>query len=271
MRINHSCSILIVLLLIAAIASCKSSLEPVYSPEELRGVLREAGGWVPLVIPDSKYRAGSIIIVSATDGQPRWIDHLDGCINVDDFEKFLETGAIPRVEFSKDVSLDADLLLNYRGTSAGPNFESVKKVRLSVDDHSAVAMRLIKFRSWFKNLDDEDYIKKIDPCLDALEEPNTYLVNEAFVINRATYRLYTGTGAEIEVKATELGKFLKFEPKFAYAVSSGGSLAVDEPVVIAVRKVVRVDGGFQVLAAPGGAKTESADALLDKWYTTSMD
>lgn len=264
-------SIAVVVMLVWTIGGCKSVPSEIYSPEELREVLSKAEGWVPLVIPDSKYRPGSIILVSEDSGQPRWIDHLDACIDVEDFETFLVVGAIPAVQFSKDVSADANLLLNYRGISAGPGFDRVKNVRLSVDEHSAVAMRLIKFRSWYENLEDADYLRRIDPCLDALEEPDTYLVNEAFVISNATYRLYTETGAEIELTAPQLGEFLKFEPEMAYDVSSSGLLTIKEPVVLAVRKVVRVDAGFQVLATPGSTEPSTADALLEKWYMQSTE
>ncbi len=271
MQLRRVISILMVVCLAASLVGCKNDVRRIMSPQELRDLLSEAGGWVPLVLPDSKYRPGSIILVNDADGQPTWVDHLDGCINADDFETFLEVGTLPGLRFEDDVSLGADLLLNYRGVSAGPGFGRVKKVRLSIDKHTAVAIRRIMFRNWYQDLEDEDYLRRIDRCLDALESPSVYLVSESFVVSNATYRLYSETGAEISLKTPELGDLLEFEPEFSYGVTSDGTLTVKEPVVLAIRQVIRLDGGLQALATPGGEESisGSADALLDKWFLNS--
>ncbi|OQW34314.1 MAG: hypothetical protein A4E19_02315 [Nitrospira sp. SG-bin1] len=263
------CSILIFSLLILLTPGCRTGLGPVYSPEELRTVLKQAGGWVPLVIPDSKYRTGSIITVNPTDGQPRWIDHLDSCITQSDFSTFLEIGDIPKAEFNKATSFDAIALLNYYGISAGPAFNRIKTVTLSLNDQSAIAMRVIKFRSWYQNLKDANYLTKIDPCLDALDFPNMFLVTEAFVVNNASYKLFTETGAQIELKLPELSQLIKFAPTAKFSISSDGNLTINEPTVFAVRKALRAGAAFHTLAIPSGAEAESADGLLEKWYMKS--
>ena len=63
-------------LFLSALCVACSDTSNVYQPQEWVDVLQDAGGWVPLPIPDSKYRPGSIISIREdgvrTTGSASW-------------------------------------------------------------------------------------------------------------------------------------------------------------------------------------------------------
>ncbi|MDH5217594.1 MAG: hypothetical protein OEX19_07855, partial [Gammaproteobacteria bacterium] len=178
MRIRIYATVL--LLFLSPLASCeKSEVANLYSPQEWRDLLEEAGGWAPLVFPDSKYEPGSIIQVKKSG--IRWIDHLSSCRYPPEAISPKE-GLIPNIRFTSSWEIDASAMLNIKNISAGPQFDKVKKVHLAVQDHGADAFHLIRFRIWQQDPANRDKFSSL--CMDELAKPDHYLVTEAFRISR---------------------------------------------------------------------------------------
>ena len=248
---------LLALLLVASswTPACKNASN-IYSPQELLDALDKAGGWAPLAIPDSKYRPGSIIKIDE-DGTVRWIDHLDTCGYPAEVLA-PEPGDIPKVTFTKSYDVGASALLNVKGIEAGPEFNKVSKTQLSIQEHSADALRLIGLQVW---MEDPDNVSSVSSaCMDELLKPNRFLVTEAFRVSKGTYTLFDQSGAAIKLKAPELGSLVQLQPDVKYEVTAEGSLVIEQPVYFAVRQAVRVGSGWEILGSDD--EQETADARI---------
>lgn len=229
----------------------------VYQPKELVEFFREIN-FTPLPFPDSKYKPGAIIRV--TD-DIKYVDDLTSCGYP--LSEFQEEGYIPPIIFTKKVEFGASAIINIKGVTTGPNFERISKVRLEITDHGADAFRLIKLKVW---MEDPDNIGKVSQvCMDELLKKDVYLITEAFRVSKAKYTLYDKTGAAIKIETPVLGNLLKFQPDVKYEVTSDGSLVIEQPVYLAVRKAVRIGEDFQTLKRPGG-ESETADAKIEKLF-----
>lgn len=247
------------LCLIVVFATGCKTLSDIYSPKELRKVLADAGGWIPLPFPDSKYRPGAIIRV--TDEGIRWIDDLTACrYPLNEFE---QESYIADVTFTKKCEYGANAVINIKGISAGPNFDRVSKVRLEITDHGADAFRIIKLKVWMEDPDNREKVSQV--CMDELLKKDVYLITEAFRVSKGKYTLYDKTGAAIKIETPVLGNLLKFQPDVKYEVTSEGSLVIERPVYFAIRTAVRIGEDFQTLRDPGG-ESETADAKIEKLF-----
>lgn len=249
--------------LIGAVCACDSDLDDVYQPAEWRGVLEKAGGWVPLVLPGSQYRPGSIIQVNQ-DGL-RWLDHIEACRYPQELLA-PEVGKIPDVKFSRGTTFGADVLVNIQGITAGPGFNKTHKVVLEVEDHGTETLRLVRLRVW---QEEPQHAAGISPiCMEELAQKDRYLITEAFYASKAKYTLYDETGAKVKLSVPQLGGLLKLEPDVSYEITSEGELVVNEKTYFAVRRAVRVGDKFEVLGEAGGT-VESADALLAEQFAAA--
>jgi len=254
------CGVFVVVFLLA---SCKEVTD-VYTPREWVEMLKKAGGWVPLPFPDSKYRPGAIIKVTEEEGIKgiRWIGHLESCRYTEEVLK-VEKSYIPGIKFTKGKDFGANVMINFKGISAGPAFDKVSKVILEVQDHGADAFKLIGLKVWWENPNNRKKVSAV--CTDELKKPNHYLVTEAFRVSKGTYTLYDKTGAKIKLTAPKLGDLLQFQPDVKYEVTSDGKLVIDQPAYFAVRMAVRVGGDFEVLGEQT-KQPETADATIEKLF-----
>ena len=246
------------LLWLGMTTGCKDASD-VYSPREWRDLFKQAGGWIPLPFPDSKYRPGSIIKVG--DDGLRWIDDLEACrYPMVDFE---EKSSIPSITFEKAWVFGGSALLNYKGISAGPAFDRIAQVRLEIQDHGADAFRVIKLRVWLEDPDNRARVSQV--CMDELLKPDRYLVTEAFRVSRGKYVLKDKSGAAIKVETPVLQELLQFAPEVKYEVTADGGLLIEQPAYFAVRRAVRVEEGFEVLGSPA-AGSATADAHIEALF-----
>ena len=245
-------------LFLASFCVACSDTSNVYQPQEWADVLQDAGGWIPLPIPDSKYRPGSII--SIREDGVRWIDTLESCdIPV---AELLEVSSIPGVSFTKSIDFSANVLMNIKGITAGPGFAHISKVGLNITDHGADALRLIQFKLWLNRLDDPELRAAADVCLDELAVPDRYIVTEAFRVSSGTYTLYDENGGQLKLSAPKLGKLLQFESDVQYQVTSSGGLTIDSDTYFAVRGAYRVGDSFRARGDVDVDRLPSGDDLL---------
>ena len=221
----------------------------VYTPEEWRNMLKEAGDWVPLPFPESTFRTGSIIMVTETS--IRWIDDLTSChypAEILDPEK----SRIPNISFNKAMQFGADAVIGYKGIEAAPGFSKVSKVNFEVLDHGVDRIRMIRFKDW---INDPENKKRVSPsCMQELAKPNRYLVTEAFRASKATYTLIDQTGGAMKLSVPTLKDVLKISGNVKYSVDSEGKLTIEEPVYFAVRRAIPMGDDLE-LRDPSGAKT----------------
>jgi hypothetical protein len=248
-----------ILILLVGVFGCKDAGD-IYSPEEWRDLLNEAGGWKPLPFPDSKYGPGAIIKVS--DDGIRWIDHLRSCGYPEEVLE-PEKSYIPSVEFTKTRELGASALINFKGIAAGPSFGKISKVAMAVTDHGADALRLIKLKVWMEVPANRESVAQA--CMDELMKPDRYLVTEAFRVSKGKYTLYDQTGAALKLETPILRQLLQFAPDVKYEVTGDGSLMIEEPAYFAVRMAVRVGEDWDILGTASG-EPESADAKIEALF-----
>ncbi len=236
----------------------------VYSPEEWAKMFEEAGGWIPLPFPDSKYRPGAIIKVT-DEGGIRWIDDLKSCRYPEDVLK-PEKSYIPGITFTKGKNFGANAVINIKGIEAGPAFDSVSKVMLEVQDHGADAFKLLNLKVWWENPKNRKKVSAV--CMDELKKLDRYLITEAFRVSKGTYTLYDKTGAQIKLTVPKLGDLLKFQPDVKYEVTADGKLIIDQPAYFAIRMAVKVGDGFEVLGEQT-KEPQTADAMIKKIFIQS--
>lgn len=230
----------------------------VYTPEEWRNLFKSIG-FTPLPFPDSKYIPGAIIKV--TDDGIRWIDDLSSCrYPLSEFEL---KSHIPNITFTKSWEFSASAVINIQGITAGPSFERISKVRMEITDHGADAFRLIKLKVWMEDPDNREKVSQA--CMDELLQPDTYLVNEAFRISKGKYTLFDKSGNAIKIDAPSIGTLLQLQTGLKHEVTTEGSLVIEQPVYLAIRKAVRIGDGFQILKSPEG-KENIADVKIEKLF-----
>jgi hypothetical protein len=239
---------------------CKSDMTGVYSPKELMKVLKKAGGWTPLIIPGSNYQPGTIIRVKGNEVY--YVDDLSSCgFPLSEFQINPYT---PPVTFTKAVEVEASAIINVKGIKAGPGYSRVSKVRFEVVDQGADAFKLIKLKDWMANPDNQSRMSK--SCINALSQPDTYLVNEAFKVSKGKYTLYDKSGVAIQITTPLIKELFQIEPDIKYTVESDGSMLIEQPVYFAVRIVQRIGSDFAVLSRPDG-EPETADiGMLEKIF-----
>lgn len=236
-----------------------SGLGKLYTPKEWIRLLKSKG-FTPVPFPDSKYVPGSIIKVTDDEGVS-WIDDLSSCrYPLSEFEL---KSYIPTITFTKNIEYGASTVINIRGITAGPGFDRVSKVRMEITDHGADAFRLIKLEVWMEDPDNREKVSQ--KCMDYLLQPDIYLVNEAFRVSKGTYTLFDKTGAAIKLETPTIGNLLQFQPEVKYEITNDGSLIIEQPVVLAIRKAVRIGKGFQTLRSPGDEEI-TADAKIEKLF-----
>ncbi len=237
-----------------------------YTAVELIRVLKKAGGWTPLPIPDSKFRPGSIIEVRE-DGL-HWIDDLTSCGYP--LAEFEEKSYIPSITFTKQMEFAASAVINIKGISAGPNFSRASKVRMEITDHGADAIRLIKLKIWMENPDNQSRVRR--HCMDWLMKPDTYLITEAFRISKGKYTFYDKTGAAIKIDTPILKDLLQFQPDVKYEITNDGSLVIEQPAYFAVRKAQRMGEGFSTLKSKSATgESDTADSKIEKLFLKAAE
>jgi len=190
----------------------------------------------------------------------RWIDDLEACRYP--LEEFETKSYIPSIAFTKQWELGGSAIINVKGIKAGPKFDQVSKVRMEVIDHGADAFGLVKLKVWIENPDNRNKVSRV--CMDQLLKPDYYLITEAFRVSKAKYTLYDKAGAAIKIETPALPNLLEFQPDVKYAVTSDGSLVVDQPAYFAIRKAARVGEDFDAKGS-----TEDADATIEKLFFKS--
>jgi hypothetical protein len=242
----------------ALVGGCPNAGD-IYTPKELVKVLKK-DGWAPLLIPDSKYLPGTIIKV--TDDGIRWVSQLETCRYPAE-ALGIKKGHVPNITFTKATQWDANAIVNIKGITAGPGFDRISKVDLTIKDQRAEALDILKLKIWSEV--PANRAKVSSACMQELEKPDYFLVTEVFRVSEGVYTLYDKSGAAIEISTPVLGDLLKFEPNVKYSIEANGSLVIDQPTTFAVRRVARVGNDFEVLSR-AVAGPETADAKIESLF-----
>ena len=244
----------------------------VYSLAEWRDVLKGNGNWHFVKVPDSKLVPGSIVKITKDDGLS-WIDSLQSCgipaallagLDAGNPDALVIRGASPKIEFKKSKEYSADAVLNVAGIKAGPEFNNLGKVALTIGDNGGDALRLIRLKSWI-----QANAAAFNPaCLDELQKPDRYLVAKSFRFSSATYSFFDKSGAKVKLTVPQLGKIVQLEPNVKFEVTTEGNLKIDEPMYVAVRQAISSNGDFNTLGTES-ASPVSGDAVLEAHNSTA--
>lgn len=254
------------LMLIAAIQLGCGGPGDLAKPSEMGEILLEKDGWVMLPLPDSKYLPGSVITATEESGV-RYLGHLKSCGVPNDVLTPVK-GSAPKIVFTKDKSFDAKATLAFKGISAGPEFDTIKKAKLTIDEHSANALDLLRISVWLTEPDNKGRIPQI--CSDWLGKPNTFVVNEAYVIKKGKYSLYDQRGGQIKLSADLLPKlFATAGGETKISSTQNGDMEFTQEVTLAIRRAQRVGNSFQTLS-PGSEADFSGDEIIRKSFQKSQ-
>lgn len=104
-------------------------------------------------------------------------------------------------------------------------------------------------------------------CREEMGAPDHYLILEAFIVKKATYTLKKDGGAAIELTTPDaIKKFLTIEGNVKYKNTREGKLEVEQPVVFAIKRAVRIRG-TGVIQPLGDMQGEiTADARLREFF-----
>jgi len=248
-----------ILIVSVSLLGCNGGIKGVMQPSELSKLLDESDGWAMLPIPDSKYKPGTLI--NATDQGVRYVGNFEECGIPQEILK-LVPGQAPKVTFSKATQFGAEAVANIKGVDAGIGFNKLKWAQLSVEEQGADALDLIRLSVWMTNPENSDKIPAV--CLSWLEQPNTYLINEAFRISKGKYLLFDTTGAKVVLTNAMLKEFFDIGGNAKVGVTSDGELEFTETVYLAVRKARRAGSGlFETLGSPS-PPGDLADPILKR-------
>lgn len=250
------------LMLIAAIQLGCGGAGDVTKPTELGQILLKRDGWIMLPLPDSKYLPGSVIQATEESGV-RYLGHLKSCGVPSNVLK-PDKGSAPKIAFTKDESYDAKATLSFKGISAGPEFGKIKKAKLTIDEHSADALDLVKISVWLTDPDNAERIPQV--CSDWLGKPNTFVVNEAYVIKKGKYSLYDQKGGQIKLSADSLLKlFATAGGEAKISSTQDGDMEFTQEVTLAIRRAQRIGNSFQTLS-PGSEADLSGDDIIRRSF-----
>jgi hypothetical protein len=258
----HSCF----LIFIAAIQLGCGGAGDLAKPSEIGEILLVKDGWIMLPLPDSKYLPGSVITASEESGV-RYLGHLKSCAVPSDILK-PEKGSAPKIIFTKNKSFDAKATLVFKGISAGPEFGTIKNTKLTIDEHSMDALDLIRISVWLTEPDNKKRIPQV--CFEWLGKPNTFVVNEAYVIKKGKYSLYDQKGGKIKLSADSFLKlFVTAGGETNISSTQDGDMEFTQEVTLAVRRVKRIGNSFQTLS-PGSEVDLSGDDIIRKSFQKSQ-
>jgi hypothetical protein len=253
-----------------SVTSCRDAAD-LYSFAEWRDVLKGNGNWLVVKIPDSKLVPGSIVKITKDEGLS-WIDSLHSCgipaellagASISDPKALVVRGASPAINFKKSKEFSADAVLNVAGVKAGAEFNKMGKIALSIGENGGDALRLIRLKDWIQANAD----KFSRSCLDELAKPDRYIVSESFRFSSATYSFFDKGGAKVKLTVPQLQKILKLEPSVKFEITGEGSLRIDEPMYVAVRRAVSAAGDFKTLGEPTPTSA-SGDAILEAYNSS---
>lgn len=198
--------------------------------------------WVPLSEPDSRFGPGAVFTFTPQTGF-RWIGTLATC--------GLPQSVITPVQadsgkliFNTDSDYGASAVLKVKGISAGPEFSKVKATTLELDQHGPSSLNMLAVRLWVNDPANQNKIP--EECKKALNEPNTYIVQEAYSVTKGKYTLRDSTNAKIALKGLQLGP-VNIAADAHASPSTDGSLEFDQLLYTAVRRLQYANGGWTSL------------------------
>lgn len=213
--------------------------------------------WIALPLPDSRIMPGAI--VSIQKGQIAWESNLATCgAPARTLTPVASAGS--SIVATRNADYDASAVLRIKGVEAGPQFDRVRKVSLTLDDHAAIGLDAIELGLWLHAPGTQ-----LSPvCREFLTRKNVFIVQEAYRASKGRFTLYDANNRKIGLTGLTIGP-LSLQANASAAVTAEGDLAFNEPMYTAVRRVkLMSDGSLKTLG--GGDERDDDDlarALLE--------
>ena len=205
--------------------------------------------WVVLPFPDSRITPGSI--VSIKKSQVAWESDLKSCGAPKDVLAVNSSNS-GKVTLNGAGEYGANAVIALKGVEIGPDFKRVKKTTLTADQHGPEGLDRIVLGTWFN----DPATKLSKECSDFLSAKDVFIVQEAYRVSKGTYTLLGDNNAKLELKGLNLG-ILKLSASASAKTTTDGSLAFEQPVYTAIRRLKRFsDGSLKTLGDPGAEKTD---------------
>lgn len=233
---------------------------------ETQALLRAAGGYVALPIPDSKYEPGAIVQWDPEEGL-RYVSHLRECRYPTDILEPV-VGTLPALMADRTLGFGVEMLATLPGVGLGPDARRVHRVGFAIDAATAEAFDPIRLGIWED--DGANYDRVPEVCRGWLSQKGIYVVAEAVRVHEGTYSLYDSARAQIRLDARNLRNFLDLEASADIRIDGEGRMVVTQPVTIAIRRAFHAGPGFDVLGGDHDADDDdlpTADAVLDSLIT----
>jgi hypothetical protein len=248
-RFSYVRQILPPTLLAASAALLTGCLQPPAPFPDLDATL--GAGWTAVPLPNSSLAPGAIVQVTAPNGgavtntsqlQVRWLGALQDC-GVPATALVVNQAAVPGISSGSTFSLSASIAADLAGVSLGSlGGDASSSTNLTITTATDSALNYIDFTRWAN--DPANRMALAAACGPALNQPNTYIIQEAFIISSGSYNFKNTRGATISVTPP---------PQVPVKLSASGSdsgnaaITISSPIVFALKVLQPVPGGsFQV-------------------------
>lgn len=245
---------------------CGLDVEDVASPQPLLKFCKKAG-FVPLIIPDTDYKAGSVI--SLKDDEVSYVGHMKTCGYPNDVLKPLEgsSGQISLINDSKftlgvGVDVGVNALVNIDGIEAGAEYGRVKKTKLESEDYGVDKLEFLSIKKWER----KNYTQSVDPvCKAVFQKPNVYVISEAFRVREAAYSIFDENGAKLNVDVGNVQKFLDIKSRANVKIGGNGKILIKKPTTLCVRNVIWYGNSVEGVGL-GAEESILADGEIERLY-----
>jgi len=197
--------------------------------------------WVPLPLPDSRFAPGVVFSYAKNTGI-RYVSNLKTCGVPEEVS--------PRSWGGREADLRRQERLRRQGGPRGEGSLDGARVlegqgtSVALESHGPASMDLLKVQIWLSSPQNAEAFP--EACKQALAQSDIFIVQEAYQVRKGKFTLHDATTASIAVKGAEAGP-VKIEPNAGVKVNQDGTLEFDQPLYTAVRRVRRINGGFQTL------------------------
>jgi hypothetical protein len=227
-----------------------------FQQKQLTDYLKEHE-WVPLSIPDSKMRPGSVVKVTKKNDftEVRWLGDIRKC-GITDKQLGIVKGKYPVIGLGDTFAVKASFaasVLSFVGINIGA--DKVSGATLKIEDGGGDAIDLLAFSLWMNKQG-----KRLQTaCGNLLAQEDVFIVSEAFRISKGSYQMFDKFGGKIALSASVPGR--SAEGQLDASIGKNGEISIAGDSYAGIRRIKQLSPG--TFATLGTSKEiPEADQLL---------
>lgn len=247
-------------LLVAALAACSCKTTSEMPRNDLVNTLKDAG-WTPLALPDSSYQPGTIVKI---DSQTKTVDYLGtlnpALCNIPPQYLNAKPASSGQIFTQESYAAGIGLAAAIKGVSvsagAGANIISFIKI----DDQGAQNLDVATLSMWLSG--NRNTVNQ--SCLQWLQQPDIYLINRAFAINKGIVGFKQQAGGDLEAVSPQIIKqIVNVGANAGASWNANGELVINQPTFIAIRGIRNLSGNLEILGDDKPEADSAAKQAID--------